>query len=58
MRRLVGMARRPIGMKKIREIVRLHLGSDASVRQIATACGIGRSTVSEYVARIAASGLT
>ena len=45
-------------MKKIREIVRLHLGSDASVRQIATACGIGRSTVSEYVARIAASGLT
>jgi len=44
-------------MKKMQEIVRLRLGSNASVRQIAAACGVGRSTVSEYLARIDAAGL-
>jgi len=45
-------------MKKIQEIVRLRLDRKASVRQIAAACSIGRTTVSEYLARIDAAGLT
>jgi transposase len=52
------VARRPIEMKKIREIVRLRLSRKASVRQIAAACNVGRTTVSEYLARIEAAGLT
>lgn len=39
-------------MKKIQEIVRLRLGLGASVREIAAACNIGRSTVADYLARI------
>lgn len=45
-------------MKKIREVIRLRLSRKASVRQIAAACNIGRTTVSEYLARIEAAGLT
>ena len=45
-------------MKKIREVIRLRLSHGSSVRQIAAACGIGRGTVSEYLARIESSGLT
>jgi transposase len=44
-------------MKKIREVIRLRLCRKASVRQIAAACNIGRSTVSEYLARIKAAKL-
>jgi transposase len=44
-------------MKKIREVIRLRLSRKASVRQIAAACNIGRTTVSEYLARIEAGGL-
>jgi len=36
-------------MKKIREVIRLHLDRRASVREIAAACGIGRTTVGEYL---------
>ena len=39
-------------MKKIREVIRLRLSQNAGIRQIALACGIGRTTASEYVARI------
>jgi transposase len=45
-------------MKKIQEVIRLRLDRMASVRQIADACSIGRSTVSEYVSRIDAAGLS
>jgi len=45
-------------MKKIRELVRLRLDRQASVRQIAAACNIGRTTVSDYLSRLEASGLT
>jgi transposase len=44
-------------MKKIREVIRLRLSRNASVRQIAAACNIGRTTVSEYLARIETAGL-
>ncbi len=45
-------------MNKIREVIRLRLSKQAGVRQIASACGIGRTTASEYVARIEAAGLS
>jgi transposase len=44
-------------MRKIREVVRLHEDRKASVREIARACGIGRSTVDEYLHRAKAAGL-
>ena len=51
------MARKPIEMRKIREVLRLRLDRKASVREIARACNIGRSTVDEYLHRAAAAGL-
>lgn len=45
-------------MKQIREVIRLHLEHQASVREIAAACGIGRSTANDYVARIRSAGLS
>jgi transposase len=45
-------------MKKIREVMRLLLDRGASVRQIAAACNIGRSTAGEYAERARAAGLT
>lgn len=45
-------------MNKIREAIRLRLDKGAGVRQIAAACGIGRTTAGEYVARIKAADLT
>jgi transposase len=52
------LARKPIEMKKIREVLRLRLDRKASVREIASACNIGRTTVDEYLHRAAAAGLT
>jgi len=45
-------------MKKIREVIRLHWDRRASVREIAAACGIGRTTVGEYLHRAGAAGLS
>jgi transposase len=45
-------------MKKIREVIRLHLDRRASVREIAIACGIGRTTVGEYPHRAKAAELS
>ena len=43
-------------MRKIKEVIRLHaLGW--GTRRIAASCGIGRTTVSEYLGRVAAAGL-
>ncbi len=45
-------------MRKLREIVRLKLQCGASQREIATACGVAPSTVSDHAARIAVAGLS
>ncbi len=39
-------------------MLRLRLDRKASVREIAAACKIGRTTVDEYVHRAEAAGLT
>ena len=44
-------------MRKIKEVLRLKWAQGLSNRQIATACGIGRPTVSEYLRRAAEAGL-
>ena len=53
-----GPGLKPIDMRRIREVVRLHEDRKASVRQIARACQIGRSAVDEYPHRAKATGLS
>jgi len=43
-------------MRKIKEVLRLQ-ARGMSNRKIAVCCGIGRSTVAEYLRRAAATGL-
>lgn len=45
-------------MRKIREVLRLRYDRKASVREIAAACGIGRTTVDEYLHRAEAARLS
>jgi transposase len=45
-------------MRKIREVLRLKWGKGMSNRKIATSCGIGRPTVSEYLRRAEEAGLS
>ena len=52
------MARRRLSMRKIKEILRLRIENNCSVRQIAKSCNIGRSTVSDYITRAEKAGLT
>ncbi len=51
------MPRKRLSMRKIREILRLKYSCDCSIREISNSCGIGRSTVSDYLHRAKASGL-
>jgi transposase len=44
-------------MRKIREILRLKYDCKLTFGQIATSCGIGRTTVSDYLKRFEASPL-
>ena len=44
-------------MRKVREILRLHLEAGLSARQIARSCNIGRSTVGDYLERAREAGL-
>jgi len=44
-------------MRKVEEVLRLRWGAGLSVRQISTAVGIGRTTVSDYLARAEAAGI-
>lgn len=44
-------------MRKIKEILRLRWGCGLSARQIARSLGIARSTVAEYLRRVAEAGL-
>ena len=52
------MAKRRLSVRKIKEVLRLALENDCSIRQIAKSCDIGRSTVSDYLARAREAGLT
>lgn len=45
-------------MRKTQEILRLHFDCKRSNREIATSCLVSRSTVSEYIYRAQAAGLT
>lgn len=45
-------------MRKISEILRLHFDCKRSNREIATSCLVSRSTVSDYVYRAKAAGLS
>jgi transposase len=45
-------------MRKIREVLRLKYQCELSERKIANAVGVARTTVSEYVGRAKAAGLT
>ena len=44
-------------MRKVEEVLRLRWGAGLSVRQISQAVGIGRTTVSDYIARAQAAAL-
>ena len=52
------MAFRRLSMRKLKEIFRLCLGSGLSVRQAAKSCGVGRTTVRDYLDRAKKAGLT
>lgn len=52
------MPRGRLSMRKVEEVLRLKWGAGLSPRQISKAVGIGRTTVSQYVARAEAAGIT
>ena len=49
------MPGRRIEMRKLKEVLRLRLTAGLSNRKIAKGCGIARSTVAEYLARLDAA---
>lgn len=51
------MARKPISMRQIKDILRLKHQHRLSVREIARSCGLPPSTVSDYLLRAQAAGL-
>ena len=52
------MARKPKSMRHIKDILRLKHEHRLSVRQIARSCGLPSSTVSDYLVRAQAAGLS
>jgi transposase len=46
-----------LSMRKIREVLRLKYESNCSNREIGLSCGIGRSTVGDYIQRVKLAGL-
>lgn len=52
------MPREHLSMRKIKEILRLKWESKLGDRQVANSCGVSRSTVSDYVCRARAAGLS
>ncbi|MQL53755.1 IS21 family transposase [Desulfofundulus thermobenzoicus] len=52
------MPRRRLSMRKIKEILRLKWELNLGIRQIARSCNLSHSTVSEYLARAQAAGIT
>lgn len=51
------MARKPINMRYVRDILRLKHQNQLSVREIAGSCGLPASTVGDYLQRAQAAGL-
>ena len=47
-----------IAMRRVRELLRLRLGADVPVREVARRIGVAPSTVRATLARFAAAGLT
>lgn len=52
------MPKKRLSMRKIREILRLKNSYNCSNREISQSCGIGSSTVSDYLHRAKAAGLS
>ncbi len=52
------MARKPITMRSVKDILRLKHQNQLSVREIAGSCGLPASTVGDYLQRAEAAGLT
>jgi len=52
------MARQPISMRQINEIIRLHQQHQLSVREVARSTALPTSTVHDYLRRAEAAGLT
>ena len=52
------MANTRLSMRKIREILRICWGGGLSARQAATSCGVGRTTIKEYLDRAERAGLS
>lgn len=52
------MSRKPIEMRKIKEILRLSLESGLTQREVARACQVGKSTVRDYLGRARVAQLT
>jgi predicted transcriptional regulator len=52
------MAGKRVSMRKIREVLRLTHELGLSVRQVSEATGVGKTAVSEYVARAKVIGIT
>lgn len=52
------MPRERLSMRKTREVLRLRWEQGLTQRQIATSCKLGQGTVSEYLRRASAAGLT
>ena len=52
------MAKRRLSMRKIKEVLRLTRENGLSARQVAQSCGIGRTTVQDYLDRARRAGIT
>ena len=52
------MPTKRLTMRRIHRLMTLHFGAGAGTRVIARELGISHSTVREYLARIAAAGIT
>jgi len=51
------MSGKVVSMRNAREVLRLRIGQNLSVRQVASSCGVSISTVSEYERRFREAGL-
>ena len=52
------MSTKRLTMRKIKEVLRLRLDHQRTLKQIAVSCNIGRTTVSDYLDRFEDSGLS
>ena len=52
------MPTKRLSMRKIREVLRLKYGLEKTIREISQSCLIGKSTVSDYLLRASAAGIS